>query len=128
MLALHSSMSPLDYVIEPSFNCPDDDAGDIAFVRATSSIGGRDAIEEYLACGMLPLLVNFGFGEIADGETPISKVVVPLPDLPFARVAGESNKCFLARVELEVENIVGGYSRVEHDACMKSLRNGGRLN
>jgi hypothetical protein len=128
MLALHSSMSPLDYVTEPSFNCPDDDAGDIAFVRATSSIGGRDAIEEYLACGMLPLSVNFGFGEIADGETPISKVVVPLRDLPFARVAGESNKCFLARVELEAENIVGGYNRVEHDACMMSLMNGGRLN
>jgi hypothetical protein len=38
------------------------------------------AVEEYLASGMFPLLDGFGFGEIADDDTPVSKIVVPLPD------------------------------------------------
>jgi hypothetical protein len=102
MFALHSSMSPLDYMMNLYFDYPDDDASSIAFIHAASSIGGRDAVKEYLACGMLPLLANFGFGKIVDGETPISKVVVLLPDFPFARVA---------RVELEALNIVREYRR-----------------
>jgi hypothetical protein len=72
--ALHSSMTPLDFSTEPLFDCADDDCGDAAFVRNTSLIGGQDTIEEYLACRMFLLLASFGFGEIADGETPISKI------------------------------------------------------
>jgi hypothetical protein len=41
---------------------------------------------------------------------------------------GESDTHFLARVELEAKNVTGGYGWVEHDACMKSLLNGGHLN
>jgi hypothetical protein len=61
MFTLHSSMTPLDFTADPSFECADDDFGDAAFIRAASLIGGRDAVEEYLACGMFPLLANFGF-------------------------------------------------------------------
>jgi hypothetical protein len=64
--ALHSCM--------PSFDCADDDVRDVSFVHAASLIGGREAVAEYLACRMFPLSTNFGFGEIADGETPASKV------------------------------------------------------
>jgi hypothetical protein len=53
--ALHSYMTALDFAMEPPFECGDDDAGDVAFVKATRSIGGRDAIEEYMACGLFPL-------------------------------------------------------------------------
>jgi hypothetical protein len=46
-------------VTDPPSKCTDDDdAGDVAFVRATSSIGGRDAVEEYLAYGLFPLSVG----------------------------------------------------------------------
>jgi hypothetical protein len=31
-------------------------------------------------------------------------------------------------VELEAENVVGSYSHPEHEACLKCLQNGGRLN
>jgi hypothetical protein len=33
-------MIGLDFVMEPPFECPEDDAGDVAFVKATRSIGG----------------------------------------------------------------------------------------
>jgi hypothetical protein len=128
MFALHSSMSPLDYTTEPSFECGDNDLGDVAFVYVTGLIGGRDTIKEYLACRMFPLLANFGFAEILDGETLVSKMVVPLPGFPLTRFEGESNDCLLARVELEAKNVVGGYTRVEHDACIKVLQNRGHLN
>jgi hypothetical protein len=58
---LHSAMHTLDYTTEPSFECSDTDSGDVAFVWAASSIGGRDAVEKYLSYGMYPLSANFGF-------------------------------------------------------------------
>jgi hypothetical protein len=78
---------------------------------------------------MFPLSVNVGFGEIAEGETPpTSKVTLPLPVFPVTKLQGESNDRFLARIELGTENAVGSYVRVEHDACIMVLSNGGRLN
>jgi hypothetical protein len=67
-------MSTLDFLTEPPVDCPDMDTGDVAFVRATGAIGGRDAVEEYRACGRYPLSADFGFGEIRDGVTPVSEV------------------------------------------------------
>jgi hypothetical protein len=63
---LHLSMSPLDFSTQPPFDCADDDSGDVAFVCAMNLIGGQGAVEEYLACGLFPLSVSFGLGEIAD--------------------------------------------------------------
>jgi hypothetical protein len=37
---LRSSMSALDFFTDPSFECVDADAGDVAFVYATNFIGG----------------------------------------------------------------------------------------
>jgi hypothetical protein len=70
---------------------------------------------------MYPLSTNFGFESIADGDTPVSKVIVPLSEFRVAQVEGESDNRFLTRVELKAENVVGGYGQVEHDACIKPL-------
>jgi hypothetical protein len=67
--ALHSHMCTLDFAMEPLFDCSDDDAGDVAFATTTRSIRGRDAIEEYVACGLFPLLASFGLGDVLNGET-----------------------------------------------------------
>jgi hypothetical protein len=32
--------------MEPSFECSDDEAGDMAFIKATRTIGGQDTVEE----------------------------------------------------------------------------------
>jgi hypothetical protein len=41
IFAIHSYMTRLDFVTESSFQCPDDEGGDVAFVKATRTIGGR---------------------------------------------------------------------------------------
>jgi hypothetical protein len=61
--------------------------------------------------------------------TPVSKLKVPLPKFTaVCRDGNEDEVQFLARVELEVEDIVGSYRKPEHDACLAHLHNGGRLN
>jgi hypothetical protein len=121
-------MAHLDFSMKPSFECADDDSGDVAFVHAMGLIGGRDAVEEYLAYRMFPLLAGFSFTGTAEGEMPVLKVILPLPEFLVTKFKGESYDHFLARVELGVENVVGNYSHMEHDACIQALPNGGRLN
>jgi hypothetical protein len=67
-------MSALDYVVELEVECPDDDANDAAFIRATATIGGRDAIKEFVACKIYPLASDFGFRGMTIDTTPMSKV------------------------------------------------------
>jgi hypothetical protein len=80
-------MTRLDFVMEPSFECSDDEAGDMAFIKATRTIGGQDTVEEYMAYGLFPLLASFDLGENAEGETLVSKLVEPIQSflLPDSR-------------------------------------------
>jgi hypothetical protein len=70
-------MTPLDYLME-SPSCGSEDANFLAFIEATSLIGGRDAIEDFLACNLWPLGEKFGF-IVEMKESPMSKVMVPMP-------------------------------------------------
>jgi hypothetical protein len=85
-------------------------------------------VEMYLACGLYPLSASVSFEGITDDMTLILRVKLPLPKFHDVRSDEEDDAQFLARVELEAESVVGGYSRPEHDACVASLPNGGRLN
>jgi hypothetical protein len=67
-------MSVLDYTVEPEVECLDDDLNDVAFVRAITTIGGRDAVEEFVACKMFPLASGFGFKDVTIGMTPVLKI------------------------------------------------------
>jgi hypothetical protein len=126
--ALCSYMTGLDFSMEPPFECPDDDTNDVAFVKATLLIGSRDAIEEYMACGFFPLSASFTLGEDANGQTPVSKLTLPLPEFPVARLPREMADGFQMRVELAAVNVVGRYTRGEHDACIAVVLNDGHLN
>jgi hypothetical protein len=61
VFGLSLNMTPLDYATEPSFECIDNESSDTVFIRVVGFIGGRDAVEEYLACRMFPLSANFSF-------------------------------------------------------------------
>jgi hypothetical protein len=100
-------MAKLDFMTELSFECANHDAGDVTFIKATCSIGGWDAVEEYMAWGLFPLVASFGLGEIADGETLVSKILLPLLEFPVARLADETDDRFHARVELAAQNVMG---------------------
>jgi hypothetical protein len=126
--ALRSHMCSLDFHTTPPFDCADDDSGDIAFVRATKFIVGRDVIEEFLACGVYPLAANVGFDRVVAGVTPVSKLKMPPPKFVAACKHDEDDIYFLVRIELDTEGIVASYTRVEHNACITSLRNRVHLN
>jgi hypothetical protein len=80
MFALQSWMSALDNEVEPLVGCMDTNINDVAFIRATTMMGGGcDIIEEFLTCGMYPFSAGFGFMNVTDGTTAMSKVEVPLP-------------------------------------------------
>jgi hypothetical protein len=127
--ALHSQMSELDYAIEPEVECPDNDPNDDAFVRETTTIGGRDAIEEYVACKIYPLAASFGFETVPLGMTPVSKVKTPLPLFVVGTIAMEHADHFLAEVETEPKRVLGIFGPREYDALrVTNILNGGRLN
>jgi hypothetical protein len=113
--ALHSYMAALDFATELSFECSDDDASDVDFVKATRSISRWDTIEEYTAYGLFPLAASFGLGEIADRKTPVLKIHLPLLEFPIAKLVDEIDDCFCATVELAAE-------------CLATVPNRGRLN
>jgi hypothetical protein len=41
-------MIGLDFGMEQPLECPGGNAGDVAFIKATRSIGSRDVVEEYI--------------------------------------------------------------------------------
>jgi hypothetical protein len=122
-------MSVLDYTIEPEVECLDDDLNDVAFVRAITTIGGRDTVEEFVACKMFPLTSGFGFKDVTIGMTPVLKIQTPLSLFPVESVSAKDAACVLAEVEIEAKRFLGSFSLRDHDALMTvKLPNGGRLN
>jgi hypothetical protein len=125
---MHSYMMGVGFVTEPTFQCPDDDTHDVAFVRATSTIGSREAMEEYMVCGLFPLSATFSLGEVVEEETPVLKLVVPMPTFPITNLPDEMNDNFVAMVELAVANVTGRYASGEHYVCITTVPNGGQVN
>jgi hypothetical protein len=52
---LKSMMTPLDYLVDTPFEYSQEDANVSTLVEVTLIIGGRDAVEEFLACSTWPL-------------------------------------------------------------------------
>jgi hypothetical protein len=88
----------------------------VAFIQASSTIGDRDAIEEFVACKMYPLASSFGFKGMTLGMTPVLKVRTPLPVFPVEAVSTENAHHILAEVEMEAEKILGSFGPKEYDA------------
>jgi hypothetical protein len=130
--ALYDCMTDLSFVTDPPFDFPDGAGGggvsDAAFIKATRTIGGRDTVEEYMACGLLLQSMSFELGEVADGEMPVSKLPVQMLDFLVTGPPEKTNGQFRARVELATANVIGRYTRREHKACIEALPNQGRVN
>jgi hypothetical protein len=125
---MRSYLCGLGFRMEPPFDCADEDSGDVTFVKDMNFIGGREAVEEYMACGMYPLSASISFERVTDSVTPVSRLKLPLPKFHAVRQGDEDDVLFLVRVELEAEGVVGSYTHLENDVCMAGLPNGGRLN
>jgi hypothetical protein len=113
----------LDYKVEPSVDSPNTKVNDGAFIREMTMIGGHNTIEVFSVCGMYLFSIGFGFKNVTDGTTVMSKVVVPLT------VSVENAHHFVVKVETDTEWILGSYGPKEHDVCITmKLPNGGHLN
>jgi hypothetical protein len=126
---LHSQMNGLDYLTEPAHNCAEDDVNARAFELAIRTIGGRDAVEEYLACGagVWPLGATWDLGEVETAEAPLSKVTVPLPKVSAMKGSKNSDRDFVARIATAANKLVGCYGATEHRICLGQIPKG-RLN
>jgi hypothetical protein len=91
----------------PSIENSGEDLSDDAFIWASRNIGGRDALEEFVSCGIWPLAGDVSFKHVKVGLTPVSKLKVPLPIFPLSHEDEEEDDArFLARVEQEARNKV----------------------
>jgi hypothetical protein len=72
-------------------------------------------VEEFLACGLWPLSENFGF-HVERKESPLSKVMVSMPQVNPVIGVQESGAAFEARILNAVNLLVGNYNITEHNA------------
>jgi hypothetical protein len=91
---LSSKMTMLGYPMEVPFFCGPKDANFTTFIEATSFIGGRDVVEEFLAYSLRPLGQQFGF-QVEMKESPLSKVLVSMPQVTAAIWERESEAKFV---------------------------------
>jgi hypothetical protein len=126
--ALRSHMSALSFRTKPSIQDSVEDLSNNAFIWASMNIRGQDVVEEFMSCGVWPLYAGVDFEHANVDLSPTSQLKVPLPNFPLSREDDEDDTHLLARVEREARNIVGGYTRGEHEACITSLPNNGHLN
>jgi hypothetical protein len=94
----------------------------VAFVEATSIIGGHNAVEEFLAYDLWPLSEKFSFG-VETKESPLSKVMVLMPQVTTVIRAQEPGVEFEARIVNVTNLLVGNYNIIEHNAY-QGLRHG----
>jgi hypothetical protein len=70
--ALRSHMSALNFRMKPSVSYSIPDLNDDALIWASQNIGGRDAVEEFVSCGICLLSAGVDFEHVKVGLTPIS--------------------------------------------------------
>jgi hypothetical protein len=112
---LSSQMIHLVHETDVSSSCGPEDGDFKAFVEATSLVGGRDEVEEFLASGLWPLGHHFSFS-VETKESPLSKITMPMPQIETAIREQESGAKFATRIEKVVVELVGRYILVEHRA------------
>jgi hypothetical protein len=121
-------MSALNFCMKPISSDAAQDLNDNAFVWASQNIGSQDVVEEFLFCGVWPLSAGVDFEHVKVDFTLVSCLKIMLPNFPLRHEGEKDDVRFLARVEQEARNIVGGYTCAEHEACLASIQNNGRLN
>jgi hypothetical protein len=127
--ALHLWMSELDYAIELEVECLDNDPNNVAFVRATFTIRGRDDVKEYVACKMYSMAAGFDFDSVTLGTTLVSKVETLLLLFVVENITTKHANHVLAEIEMEAERVLESFRPKEYDALRTgNILSGGCLN
>jgi hypothetical protein len=115
-------MTRLNHETDVSSSCGPEDTDFTAFLEATSLISSRNAVEEFLASGLWPLGRHFNFS-VEKKESPLSKVIVPMPQIGTAIREREFGAKLVACVLKAANELVGQYNLAEHKAY-KGLHHG----
>jgi hypothetical protein len=118
---LRSTMTLLEYLTDAPFECGLGDTNVAAFFEATLIIGGCDAME-FLACAIWPLSEKCEF-EVEMKETPLLKVMMPMPKVTPTIGNKESDAAFEAWIVVAANLLVSNYNVAEHNAYTR-LRHG----
>jgi hypothetical protein len=118
-------MAPLDYLNDALFECSPNDTDVAAFIDYMTIIDGHDVVEEFLACGIWLLSNSCGF-EVETKETPLLRVIVPMPKVTLAIGAKEIESVFETWIVNAANLLVGKYNVVEHNDYTELWH--GRLN
>jgi hypothetical protein len=119
---LRSMMIPLNYLTDAPFDCGLGDVNVVAFTKATSIIGGHDAIEEFLVCSIWLLSEKCEF-EVETKETPLSMVMVPMLKVTLTISSYKSEAAFKTRIINTANLLFGNYNVTKHNAYT-GLRHG----
>jgi hypothetical protein len=99
-------MTRLIHEMDVSSSCGPEDGDFKAFVQATSLIGVRDAVEEFLTSSLWPLGRRFSFS-VKTKDSPLSKITVPMPLIDTAIRERESGAKFAAHIKKATIELVG---------------------
>jgi hypothetical protein len=91
-------------------------------------ISDIEMLLKILSCGVWPLSARVNFEHVKVDFTLVLRLKIPLPNFPLRHDGEEDGAQFLARVQQEARNIVGGYTCAEHEACLASIPNNSHLN
>jgi hypothetical protein len=114
-------MTQLNHLTEAP-SCGLEDTDFAFFIEATSIVGGCDGVEEFLTSGLWPLSEKFGF-KVGRKKSPLSKVLVSMPQINTSIRANESRAEFEACIANAASLLVGKYNIAEHNSY-QGLRHG----
>jgi hypothetical protein len=114
-------MRNLLYLTAPPHNCPEHNSNDKAFVHMTTTIGGRDTWEEFMASKILLLSAGLSFGEVVEDGMPVSKVLVRLPKFDVVKPDDVSGEASIVKIAACADKLIGRYSWREHKACVAQI-------
>jgi hypothetical protein len=104
--ALRSHMSALNFLMKPLVKECGVDLSNDAFILASRNIRGRDAVEEFVSCGVSPLAAGVSFEHVTVDFTLVSQLKEHLPRFPLFREVEEDDASSLARVKQATRNNV----------------------
>jgi hypothetical protein len=99
-----------------------------AFQLASTILGGRDIIEEFIATLIWPISYGWAPTEIVNFNVNWAAQDVPFPKFGFQLRDGQSADDFMLEIERRVNLMIGEYTMNEYKAYMILVKHKKRIN
>jgi hypothetical protein len=99
-----------------------------AFHLASTILGGRDIVEEFVAAEIWPISYGWAPSEIVYFNVNWATQEVPFPKFGIKLREGQSADAFMVEVEKKVTLMIGEYTMIEYKAYKALVRHKRRIN